>query len=134
MFDQVFEAMRKTADSTITMQQELFNKWFSLWPGVPKSAVAFEEPQKIQKKWLEAIGEVIKNRREGLEAQFGAGLRNIEEAFHLSDAKDPAELRNKTIELWQKMFETLRQTSEAQMRDFQTAVAKWAELMTKKDA
>ena len=34
-------------------------------------------------------------------------------------------------ELWQKTFDYLRQASEAQLHDFQNAVGKWAELMTK---
>jgi hypothetical protein len=80
---------------------------------------------------MEIVGELLKKRNETLEAQFGAGLRNIEEAFHLAEAKDPEELRAKTIELWQKTFDCLRQASEAQLRDFQYAIGKWAELMTR---
>jgi hypothetical protein len=98
---------------------------------MPTSPVNFGEPLKFQKKFLEVMGELIKKQREALEAQFSAGLKNIEEAFHLAEAKDPEELRAKTIELWQKSFQCLRQTYEAQVRDFQAAATKWAELYTK---
>jgi hypothetical protein len=131
MFEQVFENLRKATDSTIQTQQELFQKWLGLWPAMPPSAPTFGEPLKFQKKWMEALGEIIKKQRESLEAQFAAGLKNIEEAFHLADAKNPEELRAKTIELWQKSFECLRQMFETQVRDFQTAIAKWTELYTK---
>jgi len=131
MFDQVFESLRKATESSVAMQQELFKKWIAMWPGLPASAFPFGEPQKFQKKWVEIVGDLLKKRNETLEAQFKAGLRNIEEAFRLAEAKDPEELRTKTIELWQKTFECLRQTSEAQVRDFQNAVAKCADLMTK---
>jgi hypothetical protein len=132
MFDEVFENLRKATDSTIQAQQELFKKWVSLWPGVPTSPAAWGEPvHKLQKKWAEIVGELVKKQREALEAQFSAGLRNIEEAFHLAEAKDPEELRAKTVELWQKTFDCLRQSYEAQVRDFQAAVTKWTELMTK---
>jgi len=131
MFDQVFESLRKATESSVAMQQEMFKKWIALWPGIPASAFPFGEPQKFQKKWVEMVGELLKQRNETLEAQFKTGLRNIEEAFHLAEAKDPEELRKKTVELWQKTFEYLRQASEAQLRDFQNAIAKWAELMTK---
>jgi hypothetical protein len=131
MFEQVFESLRTATESSVAMQQELFKKWIALWPGVPASAFPFGEPQKFQKKWMEIVGELLKKRNETLEAQFKAGLRNIEEAFHLAEVKDPEELRAKTIELWQKTFECLRQASEAQLRDFQHAVGKWSELMTK---
>jgi len=131
MFEQVFEAVRKATDSAIVMQQELFNKWISLWPGVPASLSAVGEPPKFQKKWLEAVAESIKKQRGILETQFSTGLQSIEDAFHLAEAKDPEELRAKTVALWQKIFDCLRQTQEAQMRDFQIAVAKWAEVLTK---
>lgn len=132
MFEEVFENLRKATDSTIQVQQELFKKWASLWPGVPMAPTAWSEPvQKIQKKWAEIVNELVKKQREALETQFSAGLRNIEEAFHLAEVKNPEELRSKTVELWRKSFECLRQTYEAQIRDFQTAVTKWAELMTK---
>jgi hypothetical protein len=131
MFDQVFEAVRKATDSAIVMQQELFNKWISLWPGVPISPAAVGEAPKFQKKWVDAVGELIKKQREILETQFSTGVRSIEEAFHLAEAKDPEELRAKTVALWQKIFDCLRQTHESQVRDFQIAVSKWAEVLTK---
>jgi len=128
MFDDVFENLRKAADSAITMQQELFKKWVGLWPAVPLSLPAFGEPLKLQKKWLETVGELLKKQREQMDVQFSTGLRNIQEAFQLAQATNPEELRTKTVELWQKTFECLRQTYEAQVRDFQAAVAKWTEM------
>jgi hypothetical protein len=135
MFEPVFENLRKATEASIHMQQEMFKKWVSLWPGVPGTptmpAVGTEPFIKFQKKWTEFVGDMIKKQRETLEAQFSAGLRNIEEAFRLADAKDPEELRAKTTELWQKSFECLRQLYDAQVRDFQAAVAKWTELVMK---
>jgi hypothetical protein len=66
-----------------------------------------------------------------MEAQFSAGMRTIEEAFKLGEVKAPEELRARTVELWQKSFDCLRQVCEAQMRDFQDAMAKWTEMMVK---
>jgi hypothetical protein len=132
MFDQVFENLRKATEASIQMQQELFKKWVSLWPGGPTPPVAVGEPvTTFQKKWAEVVGELVKRQRETLETQFSAGLRNLEEAFRLADAKDPEELRVRAIELWQKSFECLRQLSDAQARDYQSAVGEWAKLMAK---
>src|SRR5262249_32460730 len=128
MFDQVYENLRKATESSIQMQQEMFKKWVGLWPGMPAFPGANgEQLGKFQKKWMEVAGELVKRQRETLEAQFSAGLRNIEAAFHLAEAKDPEELRAKTIELWQKAFECMQQAQEAQFRDFQAAAAKWTE-------
>ena len=135
MFEPVFENLRKATEATIQMQQDLFRKWVSFWPGVPGiptiPAVGAEPFIKFQKKWTEFVGEIVKKQRETLEAQFSAGLKNIEEAFKLADVKNPEELRTKTIELWQKSFECIRQMYDSQVRDFLAAVAKWTELMMK---
>jgi hypothetical protein len=131
MFEQVFESLRKASNSAIEVQQEMFKRWVSLWPGMNGSPPAFGDPQTLQKKWMEVGGELIKKQRETLEAQFGAGMRNIEEAFHLAEVQNAEELRAKTVELWRKTFDCLRQTYEAQTRDFQAAVARWTELMMK---
>jgi hypothetical protein len=132
MFEPVFASLKKVTETTLRMQQEMYEKWVSLWPGVRPAQAAFTEPAlKFQKKWAEFYEETLKKQRETLEAQFKAGLKNIEDAFRLAEAKDPDELRVKTTELWEKVFETLRQSAEAQLRDFQTIAARWAELVTR---
>jgi hypothetical protein len=132
MFEQVFENLRTATESSIQMQSELFKKWMATWPGVPVPPNGGCDPfMKSQKKWAEFVAEVVKKQREALETHFSAGLKNIEETFHLAEVKDPEELRAKTIELWQKSFECLRQLYEAQLRDFQTTVVKWTELVMK---
>jgi len=132
MFEPVFDNLKKVTETTLRMQQEMFEKWVSLWPGVRPTQAAFAEPaQKFQKKWAEFYEEALKKQRDTLETQFKAGLKNIEEAFRLAEAKDPDELRVRTTELWQKVFETLRQSSEAQLRDLQTFAGRWTELVTK---
>jgi predicted secreted Zn-dependent protease len=129
MFEQVFESLRTATEANMQLQQELFKKWVGMFPGVP--AAGAEPFPKLQKKWVEFVAGLAKKQRETMEAQFSAGLKNIEEAFRIAEVKDPEEVRTKTIELWQKSFEFIRQAYEAQMRDFQAAAVKWTELMTK---
>ena len=132
MFESVFDSLKKVTETTLRTQQEMYEKWVSLWPGVRPAQAAFAEPaQKFQKKWAEFYEETLKKQRDTLEAQFKAGLKNIEDAFRLAEAKDPEELRAKTNELWQLVFETMRQSSEAQLRDLQTFTGRWTELVTK---
>lgn len=139
MFAPVMESMSKMTEATMGLQQEMIRKWFSAWPGVPfmpgapptpgTPPAGVEQIQKFQKKWIETVSEIVRRQRETLEAQFKAGQQNIEKAFHLGEAKSTEELRARTIELWQKCFEGMRQASEAQIRDFQVAVDKWFELV-----
>jgi hypothetical protein len=131
MFEQFVDNCCKMADMTIHMQQELFKKWVSMLPTASPSSTVVAGPLAIQNKGLEIASEFIKKECETFEAQINAGLRNIEEAFQLVKAKDAEELRAKTVELWQKGFETLKQTSETQVRDFKSAAAKWTEVLTK---
>jgi hypothetical protein len=132
MFEPVFESLRKATETGLQMQQEMFKKWAGLWPGVSPSPPAWNEQfEKSQKKWTELLNETLKKRRETLEAQFKSGMKNIEETFRLAEAKDFEELRAKTLELWQKTFDSLRQTYEAQIQDFQTLSSKWSEMFTK---
>ena len=132
MFEMVFENLKKATEVSLQMQQEAIKKWVGLWPGLPVGPGPIpEKAQKFQKKWAEFYEEVLKKQREAVAAQFQAGLQHIEEAFRLAETKDPAELRAKTIELWQKVFETLREAFEAQVRDFQALAGRWTELVSK---
>ncbi len=131
MFQQVFDNLKTATEAGVHMQQEMFKKWTGMWPGLPVPPKGTADVGKVQKKWTEFVGEQVKRQRETLEAQFSAGLKNFEESFRLFETKDPQELRTRTIELWQKAFENVRQGYEALMRDFQGAVVKWTELMTK---
>ncbi len=132
MFEQVFDNVRLATESGIHMQQEFFKKWVGIWPGMPVGPTGVADKfQKAQKKWVEFITDMVKKGRETLETQFSTGLNNVEEAFHLVEIKEPKEFRAKSIEFWQKSIDYVRQTYEAQIRDFQAAVAKWTELVMK---
>jgi hypothetical protein len=131
MFDQVLDSFRKVSESTIQMQQELFKQWVSQWPTTtptsPEGGMA-EQAQTLQKRWLETVTEMMNRHRESLDAQYKSGIRAIEDAFRVTEAKTPEEYRRMTEDLWRKGFETLKGTAETQIRDFQTAVDKWFEL------
>jgi hypothetical protein len=132
MFDQVYQSMQKATEATIQMQQEMFKKYFGLFPGMPiPMAYPGEKYREFQKQWAAIVNEMLKRRRETVEAQFKIGLENIEKAFAIGEAKTPEELRAKTLELWKKSFEGFRQVYDAQMADFQAAFEKWFELTAK---
>ncbi len=135
MFEQVFDSMRKIADANVQAQQEMFRRWAALWPGmappnVPVGSNFTEQAQRFQKKWAAAVSELIDRQGKTTQEQFAAGLAQIEQTFKLAEVKDVEVLRARTLELWQKSFTLLRQSFEAQVHDFQAAVAKWAELFT----
>jgi len=128
MFDQVFASLRTATEASVSLQQEMFKKWIGLWPGcLPTSA---EQVEQFHKRWAETVSELLQRQRAVTEAQFQAGLQNIDRAFQIGEAKDPAEFRARTIELWKKCFEGMRQGWEAQARESQVVIDKWFDLLT----
>jgi hypothetical protein len=129
MYEPVFESLQKAVAGTLQAQQELFKQWTAIWPAVLPSPPCCEKVVHFQKKWAEFKNDLVKKQCELLETQFKAGLNSLEESFRHAKASDPEELRAKTIQLWQKSFDCLRQVNEAQIRNFQLAVTRWTELM-----
>jgi len=132
MFNEVFENWRRATAATVELQQEMFKTWLSLWPGVPASSPSWSEQlQQFQKKWAEAVSEIVKRQQEMTRTHFKAGLESIAKAFQVGEAKDTEELRAKSVELWQKCFADLQKVYEAQLRGFEMAMDKWASLSAK---
>jgi hypothetical protein len=135
MFDQVVDNFRKVTDSTIQFQQEMYRQWVQQWgqlPGVPTpgSLIAngwAAQIDTLHRKWAETITDMLNKHRETLDAQYRAGVRTIEDAFRVAEAKDPAQFRKLTEELWRHSFECLKTVTEAQVRDFQAAIQKGLE-------
>jgi hypothetical protein len=135
MFTEVYDNFRQATEATVQLQQEMFKTWINLWPGVPVASKAWpEQVQQFHRKWAESVGEILKRQREVTAAHFKAGLANIERTFQLAESKTPEELRAKTLELWKKCFDDLRQLHEAQLRGFEFALDKWADLTAKATA
>jgi hypothetical protein len=135
MFNQVWENFRRATEATVQMQQEMFKTWINLWPVEPATPTFWgEKVQQFQKKWAEVLAEMLKKQREVTAEHFKAGLENLEKAFQLAESKTPKDLRAQSIDLWKKCFDDMQQVYEAQLRGFQLATDKWAELATKSAA
>jgi hypothetical protein len=132
MFDQVIESVRKATEASVQVQQEMFKKWVSLWPGVPGTVpIGGEQAQQFRQQWAEIVNSLVQRQREGIEALFKLGLQNIEKAFQLGEVKTAEEMRARTVELWQKCFDSLRQAYEIPLKEFQAATEKWIQFVTK---
>jgi hypothetical protein len=133
MFSEVIVHLRKAADATLQVQQEMFDTWTSLWRPVSPLAAGWREPvRKAQKQWAEVFGDLVQRQHELLQVQFGAGLQSVEDVFRLARAKDPEELRARAADFWQKTYERIRQVYEAQVRDFQAVAARGIGIITKR--
>jgi hypothetical protein len=137
MYEQVMETFRKATESTIQIQQQMLRQWTQFWPQMPGmpttnfGAPWLDQLQSFQKQMATSVTDLLKKHRETLDTQYSAGIRAIEEAFRVGEAKDPAQLKKLTEDLWKQSFECLKTSSESQMKEFQLVVEKWMETMSK---
>jgi hypothetical protein len=153
MFDLILENYRKAVESTMKLQQDVLRNWTTQWPqmfgahasGLPFPGIAapgsampgaawLEQLSELQKKWGDTVTEMLNKHRESLDAQYRAGIRTIEEAFKVGEAKDPEQFRRLTEELWKHSFECLKTVAEAQTRDVHSAMEKFYEVASKSAA
>lgn len=134
MFDQVFDSLRKVTEASVQLQQDMVQRWASLWPGTPATACLWGAAfplQQLQRRWADTVSDLLHRQRETLEKAYRSGQESIEKAFKLGEVRTPEDLRVKTIELWEKCLESLRQTNEVQLREFHAATEKWLNLLAR---
>jgi hypothetical protein len=139
MFDQVVDTFRKAIDSSMQIQQEMFRQFVQQWsqvPGVPTPGSMLannwaDQVHTIQRKWAQTITDLLNRHREVLDAQYRAGIRTIEDAFRVGEAKNPEQFRKLTEELWRQTFDSMKTVIESQMLDLQTVTQKGLEDVTK---
>jgi len=145
MSDEILDSYRKAAESAMRLQQDMLRCWTMQWPqmygaqmfGLSRTAALtpgaawLEQLGTAQKKWAETVAEMLNKHRETLDARYKAGIRTIEDAFRVGEAKDPQQSRRLTEELWRQSFECLNTVVESQMRDVQGAMQEWYEVASK---
>jgi hypothetical protein len=132
VFEQAFDSLRKTAESNIEMQQELFRQWTAQWPGVPQPQNAWvERAQKFQKEWAKTVTELLKKHRQVLDEQYQLALESLDEAFRVAESSDPQEYAKRCESLCKKSLEVLRDAGELQVKETQEALTKWIGLAVK---
>jgi hypothetical protein len=128
MFDQLFESFRKASESSLQAQQEAFKQWVQQWPTAPLGAAGGSSSWvDIQKRWLESAAEALNMQRGLMDSTYKSGLKFIEQAFKVTEARTPEDYRSLVEELWHKLSEDFKTQSETQFRDLQDAMQKWFE-------
>jgi len=141
MIDQILDNYRRAAETTMQFQQNMLRSWVQQsmpqgfgFPGFPgfanPGAQLVEQIHAAQRKWSDTVTAMLNKHREMLDAQYKAGIKTIEEAFKVGEAKDPEHFRKLTEELWKHSFEALKSVTEDQTKEFQGAMGKWMELVT----
>ncbi len=124
----------------------MFQQWTRQWsqlpiPGAPAQTPALkaavgntrneQQSPAFPQHLAEAVTDMLTKHRETLDAQYRAGIRTIEDAFRVVEAKDPEQFRKLAEELWRQSFESLKTVTETQLRDFQAVAEKGIEVLSK---
>src|ERR1700682_6382091 len=97
MLDQLLHQLRKATESTIQLQQELSRQWiqhWSPWAGAttPEALTApgrTDPGPAPQGQWADVLSDILNRHRENLDNAYRAGIRTIEDIFHVAEARDP---------------------------------------------
>lgn len=132
VYEAVFDNMKKAADANLKMQQDLFHQWTALWPGFPSpQSVWTDKIRDVQHQWVNIVSDLARKHRDTFDRQYQATLESLEEALRVTEASNPDEFRKRTEQLCRKTLDCMREVSEAQMSEFQEAMKKWSELVSK---
>jgi hypothetical protein len=124
--------MRKAAEANLKMQQDLFQQWTKMWPGLPSpQSMWIDKVRDFQRQWSNTVSDLAHKHRDVVNRQYQSALESLEEALRLSEASNPEEFRRRSEQLCRKTLECMRETSEAQIKECQEAMLKWSELVTK---
>jgi hypothetical protein len=125
MLDQLYESFRKSAESSLQVQQDFFRQWTQQWMAMPSGMVGTEWGQKAQKRWLELTVEFLNRHRELIDTVYKSGIQLIEHSFGMFEAKSPEEYRRMVEELWHELFDSYKNLGERQFRELQEGTEKW---------
>jgi len=145
MVDMILENYSKAVESTLRLQQEMLRNWTMQWSpfGTPVSelpltgtstsasdtpaAARLEQLSTAQRKWAEAVTDMLKRHEETLDEQYRAGIRAIDDAFRVGEARNPEQFQRLSEELWRRNCEVLNTAVASQMHDIQSVMQKWYE-------
>ncbi len=131
LFEDVFQNVRKAAETSLKLNQEIFQHWAHMWPLQTPQSIAIDKIRDFQRQWVNTVSDIARKHRDVLDKQYQAALESLESALRVTESTNPEEFRRRSEQLCRKAIDCVREVSETQLREFQEAVAKWTELATK---
>ena len=130
--DQMFENFRKASMSSLQMQQEMFKQWTQQWPWSQGAAgMPTDWAQRVQSRWIEFTGELLNRHRESLDTMYKLAIQMMDQMSRLHESKTSEEYGRGMEDLRTKMFDTFKEQSDAQLREFQKTAEKWFDVLLK---
>jgi hypothetical protein len=132
VLEEAFQNVRKAAETTLKLQQEVLSQFSNLWPvfPVPHSAMVTQMKQ-FRSKWVETVSGLARKHRDVMDRQYNAAMESLDAALAVTDAGTTEELRRRTEQLCRKTLDCVREVAETQVQELQNAVTKWTDLVAK---
>ena len=82
VFEQVMETFRKTAETGLAAQKELFQLWQKNWPDLgPSQPPWLDQMRQFQRAWSDTVLDLTRKHRDTLDRQYQAGVDALKEAL-----------------------------------------------------
>lgn len=132
VMEEIFQNIRKTAETTMKMQQEVVSQWTSMWPGVPTPHTAWlNQMQGFRKQWAETVSDLARKHQDVIQSQYQSMVESLNAALNLTDASTPEEIRRRSEQFCRKTLDCMKEMTEVQVREFKDAITKWTDLLAK---
>jgi hypothetical protein len=131
VLEDVFQNIRRAAESSLKMHQEIFHQFTHMWPFPTPQSIWVDKARDFQKQWASTVTELVRKHREVVDKQFESAIGSFDAALRVTEATSPEEYRRRSEQLCRKSLDCVREISETHLNEFQDAILKCTELMTK---
>ena len=131
VLEDVFQNVRRAAETNLKMHQEMFHQWTHMWPFPMPQSMWIDKSRDFQKHWATTVSELVRKHRDVIDKQYQSAIESMDAALKVGEATSPEEYRRRTEQLCRKTLDCLREIAETQIGEFQDAVLKCTELATK---
>ena len=132
VLEEVFQNVRKAAETNLRLQQELLSQFSNFWPAMPAPHSAMvNQFQQFRSKWVETVSGLAHKHREVMDRQYNAALESLDAALAITDTGTPEEIRRRSEQFFRKTLDCVREVTESQVQELQNAVTKWTDLVAK---
>jgi hypothetical protein len=117
MTDQLFDDFRKSSESLLAMQEDVFKRWQRLLLAQLGVGERGAWEQNLQKRARELMVTMLNKHREFIDATYRSHNELFEQALRAAEATSPDEYRHIVDDLRRKSLATLREQSESRIRE-----------------
>jgi 3-oxoacyl-[acyl-carrier protein] reductase len=100
LYGQVLQDVRKAADTSLKMQQEMLGNWSRFWPGLSGfQPTALNPIQKAQSSWTDSMFDLARNQWSLLDRQFDVAVESLESVFGIAGKPSEPPIKKEQVSI-----------------------------------